>query len=203
MASRPDLQAAEWAIASAMKRTRLARLLFWRVDGIIDANGKGEQGYENGPGIRFDIPIFNRNQGGIIRANSEVMQARYNRDAIRDQILLDVRTAETQLRQSTDNLRIVRNQILPALREATAVAEKAYEGGGTTYLMVLQTTADFVNAQTQELTQIAATRRAFAELERSVGRKLGTEPEPWSPELLPPPIKLVEPGQSSAQPAQP
>lgn len=203
MASRPDLQAAEWAIASATQRTRLARLLFWRVDAMIDANSKGDQGYENGPGLRFDIPIFNRNQGGIIRANSEVMQARYNRDAIRDQIVLDVRTADSQLRQSMDNLRIVREQILPALREATAVAENAYEGGGTTYLMVLRTTTDLVNAQTQELTQMAATRRAFAELERSVGRKLDTEPEPWSPERLPPPIRLNQPNQSPAQPASP
>jgi cobalt-zinc-cadmium efflux system outer membrane protein len=203
MASRPDLQAAEWAIDSATQRSRLARLLFWRFDGIIDANGNGEQGYEMGPGIRFDIPIFNRNQGGIIRAESEIMQARYNRDAIRDQILLDVRTAESQLRQAIDNLRIVRGQILPSLREATAVAEKAFDAGGTPYLMVLQTTTDFVNAQAQELIQTAASRRAFAELERSVGRKLDTESEPSSPELLPPPIRLQELNLPADLPAQP
>ena len=118
------------------------------MDGIIDANGEGLKGFEIGPGIRFDIPIFNRNQGGILRANAEVMQARYNRDAIRDQIVLDVRTAATQLRQAQDNLRdCPRPDFARASRGDHAVAERAFEGGGTSYLLVLQTTTDYVNAQ--------------------------------------------------------
>jgi outer membrane protein, heavy metal efflux system len=192
MASRPDMQAAEWAVASASARTRLSRWLFWRVDAAIDANEEGPKGFEIGPGLRIDIPIFNRNQGGITRADAELMQARYNRDAIRDQIVQDVRTAATKLRQAQDNLSILRDEIVPSLREAATLAERAYEAGGTSYLLVLQTSTDYIAARTREIDQTAAARRALAELERSVGRKIVNGPDTWTDEL---PAPLLPPDE--------
>jgi len=192
LASRPDMQAAEWAVASASTRSRLSRWLFWRVDAAIDANEEGPKGFEIGPGLRIDIPIFNRNQGGIVRADAELMQARYNRDAIRDQIVQDVRTAAAQLKQAQDNLTILRNEIVPSLREAVSLAERAYEGGGTSYLFVLQTTSDYIAARTREIDQTAAARRALAELERSVGRKIVDDPGTWTHEL---PAPLLPPDE--------
>ena len=200
LVNRPDMRAAEWAVASSAQRAELSRWLFWRVDAAVDANQKGQKGFEIGPGLRLDFPIFNRNQGGIARAQAELMQARYNRDAIRDQIVQEVRTAATQLKQAEQNLAIVREQIVPALREATAVSERALESGGASYLLVLQTSSDYIAARTRELDQIAALRRAFAELERSVAGKIDPNSDAWNHELpspVPPAEEIAHPDSSN------
>jgi cobalt-zinc-cadmium efflux system outer membrane protein len=201
LAARPDLQAAEWAVASTAKRARLARWQFWRVDGVIDANERGARGgSEIGPGIRMDLPIFNRNEGGITRVNAELMQAQFNRDSIRDIIVQDVRVAVVQLEQAQEQLTILREQLVPSLRETQAIAERSYQTGGTSYLQFLQTTSDYIAARTRELDQMAAVRRAVAELERSVARKIISPAEPCTHETpilkLPPvdePLPLVDP----------
>ncbi|HRX82815.1 MAG TPA: TolC family protein, partial [Pirellulaceae bacterium] len=51
-ALRPDARAADWAVAAADERLRVARLAFLRIDGVVDANQRGLKGYEVGPGIR-------------------------------------------------------------------------------------------------------------------------------------------------------
>lgn len=174
LASRPDLRAANWAVSGANYRLKLARKAWLRIDGIVDANAKGQKGYEVGPGVRFDVPIFNRNQGGVLRAKSELMQACYTRDAITDQITQDVQTAVAQWRQAQQNLELIENEVLPALSEATKIAQKGYEDGGADYFLVLQTTSQYLDARVRQVDQRAALRRAYAELERSIGRKLET-----------------------------
>jgi cobalt-zinc-cadmium efflux system outer membrane protein len=200
LAARPDLQAAEWAVASTAKRARLARWQFWRVDGVIDANERGARGgSEIGPGIRMDLPIFNCNEGGITRVNAELMQAQFNRDAIRDIIVQDVRVAIMQLQQSQGNLSILQEQLVPSLRDTQTIAERAFENGSTSYLQFLLTSSEYITARSRELDQMAAVRRAVAELERSVARKIVSAPESCNSELpivkLPPvdePLPLVQ-----------
>ena len=171
LACRPDYHSATWSVAAANERAELARWMFVRMDGVIDVR-TNSPGTLTGPGMRLDLPIFNRNEGGRMRADAECIAALHNRDAIRDQIVQDVRTAHLQLNQSQNNLSILQSDVLPALQEAIAIANKGYSGGGTDYLLVLQTTSQFLDARTRILDQTAATRRAYAELERSVARCL-------------------------------
>jgi cobalt-zinc-cadmium efflux system outer membrane protein len=172
LASRPDLQAAEWAVAAAARRVEVARWQFLRVDVGADGNSRGEKGSEAGPALRLDLPIFNRNEGGVLRAQAELEQAAHNRDAVRNQIVQEVRTAAAQMFQSAENLEILQNRVAPSLQEAVALAQNAYEGGGASYLLVLQTTTQYLDARGRILDQTAAWRRALAELERGVGRRL-------------------------------
>lgn len=165
---RPDYQAACWTIAAAEQRSGLARWMFLRLDGVLDM--RDGPGYtRTGGGVRLDIPIFNRNQGGIIRADWEVNAARHARDAIHDRIVADVRTAFRQVQQANDNLQILEQEALPALDDALQIARKGFADGGTDYLLVLQTTTQYLDARARILDQKAAYARAFAELERSVG----------------------------------
>ncbi|QDV85732.1 Cobalt-zinc-cadmium resistance protein CzcC precursor [Stieleria magnilauensis] len=169
IASRPDLQAAKWSVAAARQRSSLSRWLWLRLDGVLDVRS-GNNYTRTGTGLRFDIPIFNRNQGGIMRADWERNAAQHNHDAISDQITQDVRTAYRQLQQAYKNLTILRDDVEPALVEALGIAQKGYEDGGADYLLVLQTTTQYLTARGQLLDQQAACCRALAELERSVGR---------------------------------
>jgi cobalt-zinc-cadmium efflux system outer membrane protein len=174
LASRPDMRAANWAVDAAARRSGLARWMFWRVDAGADANQQGRKGYEVGPAFRFDVPIFNRNQGGRMRANSEWRQAVHNRDAVHDRIIEEVRTAAAQLEHTQRGLAILTEDVVPSLAEAIQIARKGYEDGGADYLLVLQTTTQYLTARATVLDQTAALRRAQAELERSIAAPLET-----------------------------
>ncbi len=175
LACRPDYHAARWAVAAASERSHLSRWVFWRADSILDVR-HGPNFNGTGTGLRFDLPIFNRNQGGILRANWELNASMHACDAIRDQIYQDVRVACRQLSQTQANLMILENDVLPNLSEAVGIAEKGFADGGTDYLLVLQTTTLYLDARARILDQRAMLRRAVAELERSVGRSLDAAP---------------------------
>lgn len=175
LACRPDYQAARWSVAAASQRLSLSRWLFWRLDGLLDV--RDGPGYTHpGGGIRMDIPLFNRNQGNIMRADWELNAAMHNRDAIRDQIVRDVRTAVRQLKQASDNLQILEGEVIPTLNDALAIAKKGFAAGGTDYLLVLQTTSQYLDARARALDQRAACLRALAELDRAVGSHLEMGP---------------------------
>ncbi len=175
LACRPDYHAARWSVAAASERSLLSRWIFWRADSVVDVR-HGTDYTRTGPGLRFDLPIFNRNQGGILRADWELNAAMHTRDAIRDQIYQDVRVAYRQLIQALANLKILESEVLPNLSEAVKIAEKGFSDGGTDYLLVLQTTTLYLDARARVLDQRAMLRRAIAELERSVGRSLNAAP---------------------------
>jgi cobalt-zinc-cadmium efflux system outer membrane protein len=171
-ANRPDLIAAQWAVATAEARCRLARKAWWRFDAVADYNGNGEKGPQAGPGIRLDIPIFNKNEGGVMRACAELEAAKFNRDQIQDQIVQQVRVALTQAKQARENLNALKTEVLPTLDDALAIAKKGFEGGGASYLLVLQTTTQYIDVKGRMLDQAAAICRARAELDLSCGGRL-------------------------------
>ena len=175
LACRPDYHAACWAIAAAKERSHLSRWLFWRADTVLDVR-HGSDYTRTGGGLRFDLPVFNRNQGGILRADWELTAAMHARDAIRDQIFQDVRVACRQFDQAKANLAILESEVLPNLSEAVSISEKGFADGGTDYLLVLQTTTSYLDARARILDQRAMLKRAMAELERSVGRSLDAAP---------------------------
>jgi cobalt-zinc-cadmium efflux system outer membrane protein len=176
LAMRPDLRAAEIGIEAAGERAGLARNQFMNLDAIYDANGSGNRGFESGPGLRFTVPIFNGNQGGIAIAEAQWQQAVRRYVTVRDQITLEVRNSHTQVLQANENLTTLEDEILPALREAGELARRNYENGGTPYFLVLQTTGQYLDARLRELQLAADLRRAMAELDRSVGQKVGMRP---------------------------
>ncbi|MEZ6072241.1 MAG: TolC family protein [Pirellulales bacterium] len=173
LACRPDFHGARWAVAAASQRSRLSRWTWLRIDGVVDARSNPSQ---IGSGVRFDLPLFNRNQGGIVRADWELNAALHSRDAIRDQIVQDVRVAALQYRQAVDNLTVLQREVAPTIAEALVIAKKGYADGGTDYLLVLQTASQYLDVQSRVLDQTAAAGRAAAELERSVGCRLDAGP---------------------------
>jgi cobalt-zinc-cadmium efflux system outer membrane protein len=176
LAARPDLAAAAHAVAVAEARLRLARCDWVRFLGISDANGRGQKGYEQGPGFRVTLPLFNWNQGGIARAEAERERVARQYDTLRDRIMLEVRQAQVQLAQARADLTRWQTRIRPAVEKAIGAAERAYKEGDTNLVLVLETTRQLLDAQGREAQLRADVRRAIAELERSVGYRL-TSPD--------------------------
>ena len=90
IASRPDLVAIEMAIAAAGERAHLAYYDYFNIWGALpDINGKGDKGFEAGPGLRMALPIFHQNQGAKARTAADVdrLQRQYARQ--QNQIALE------------------------------------------------------------------------------------------------------------------
>lgn len=171
LSDRPDVRVAEIAIQATRERAGLARWSFLELGALADANSPGRRKrFEFGPGLSLRVPIFNRNQGGVVRANAEVEQACRNYEALCQQVSLQVRNAGTQLRQAQQNLDALRSEVLPSLETAVRLAEKAFQGGGASYVLYWQTAGQLLEARGRELDLQLSLYRAIAELERSVGK---------------------------------
>ena len=174
LAGRPDLRAAGLAVEAARNRAALARVEWLNLALIADANERGLKGFEVGPGLRFTLPIFNQNQGQIARADAEVERAVRQQRTLNDRVILDVREAHTRYRQAREDLTAWRTGILPALEQAVGLAERSYRNGETPLVQVLDTNRQLLEAQAREAQSATDARRAWADLERSAGRRLDT-----------------------------
>lgn len=193
--TRPDATAAHAAMAAADERARLSRLSWFRFLGILDANGKGLKGHEIGPGFRVTIPIFNWGQGGIARADAELERTQRQWQTLHDLIILEVNRAFAQYQQARAELEYLESKVYPELETAVTRADRAFKEGNTTYLLALEATRQLLDSHMRAAQLHADLRRAWADLERSVGRRLYPPAATAgnAPEVLPMPRPELEP----------
>ena len=178
MASRPDALAAAHAVRAAEERIRVARLGWVRFLGLLDATSGQRTGHEFGPAGRVTIPIFNRNQGGIARAEAELDQLVRRRLTVQNQIITDVRLAHIRYRTGRAELDILRSKLRPEVENAVRITRVSQEKGNVPFLLVLETNRQLLDTFGREAQLHADLRRAWAELERAVGRRLVPPKEP-------------------------
>ncbi len=170
--ARPELKAAQLAIEAAGQRAKWERSRILAVSAIAKEYGRGADGFEQGPGAQIELPIFNRNKGGISRAEAEIERAAKQLIAARQRVVAEVREAYMQLTQARESSDLWRARLLPPLEDDIRSAERAYKAGDASYLFVLETTRRLTDARLREAELQAATARALIALERSVGRRL-------------------------------
>lgn len=170
--SRPDALAAQQFAVAAAERLRLSKIGWVRFLGIADATSGRTSGHNLSPAFRVTLPIFNWNQGGITRAEAELEKAERQRQTVNNQIALDVYQAHLRFAQSQAELNVLNEQVRPQVEKAIRQTENAYLEGNTPYVVVLQTTQQLIDSRFREVQLQTDLRRAWAELERSVGRHL-------------------------------
>jgi len=172
VATRPDALAADENVAAFAERLRLSQVGWVRFLGLADATSGTGTGHELGPAFRATLPVFNWNEGAIERAEAELDRAARQRKTIANQIRLDVHQAHLRYEQARKELEILQAEVLPQAEAAIERAEAAYREGDTPYIVVLQTTQQLLNSRTRRAQLNAEIRLAWAELERSTGRRL-------------------------------
>jgi cobalt-zinc-cadmium efflux system outer membrane protein len=171
LVNRPDVLSAQRGIEATEARLTLAHLGWLRFLGLGDATS-GESGHNFSPGFRVGIPIFNWNQGAIARAEAERERAIRQLRTVRERAIQEVRQAHTLYRQADADYRQWTVDIRPAVDEAVRRAENTYKEGGTSLLLVLETSRQLIDTRFREAQLRADLSRTWAELERSVGRKI-------------------------------
>lgn len=180
LASRPDVRAAELAVEAAgaragFERSRVVSMSL-RVDAFAFGQGSAsanESTMRLGPQVA--LPIFNQNQGGIGRAESEVERAAWRAESVRRQVIADVRQAHAQSLAAHEALSLWRARALPAAREAAEAARSAFARGEVAWQVVEDAALRENEAALREATLVAERRRAAAQLTRAMGGNLRHE----------------------------
>jgi outer membrane protein, heavy metal efflux system len=170
LASRPDVRAAEIAIEAAGQRAKWERTRVVTLIAVLDANGQGRDGYELGPGIGAEMPIFSRNQGAIGRAEVEIERAGYAYAAVRLRVSTEVRTALVRFTQAQRANDVWTRDIVPSLEMEQQQAEGAYRAGELALISLLDVNRRLGEARLRAVDASASLMRAAIALDQSVGR---------------------------------
>lgn len=168
-AARPDLRAAEIAIEAAGQRVGWERSKIFNLTAVLDANAEGKEGFETGPGVQLELPILNQNNGKVVRAQAELIQAARQYLAVRHRIAREVMEAHTRYVAARKALNILQVDIMPAAATAAANAAEAYAIGAISYLELLDFKRQLLASRLREAEAKADLRKAEVSLEHSIG----------------------------------
>jgi cobalt-zinc-cadmium efflux system outer membrane protein len=175
--TRPDLVAKERLLAQRSADLKLARAL--RVPDVTlgaDALMQGPEGpntpHGYGFGLSVPLPLFNRNQGGILQAEAGIRAAEADRDKTRLQVEIDVETAYRDFTQTQMLVQAYLAGVLDDARASREIAKKAYERGGTSILDVLDAFRTFNTTMQGYLEALLGYQRSLLEINSAVGRQV-------------------------------
>jgi cobalt-zinc-cadmium efflux system outer membrane protein len=177
---RPDLRAARLGLDRAGAEIALQRanrfddvFLFYDPITIQDNGPYGKQSASSwAVGLTFSLPVFNRNQGNIARAESNMTQTRLELSSLERRIAAEVRLAEREYRRSREALEQIEREVVP---RATALVERKTAEFKTGKISAddFQDNLDTIAEVTQSHRDaILRHRRAMLDLNTAVGLRL-------------------------------
>jgi cobalt-zinc-cadmium efflux system outer membrane protein len=146
-------------------RAALARA---RVEPIPDVTVQGIAQYDNatydaiaGAQVTLPLPIWNRNQGGIAKANSELVVAQRRLDAVERRLQLELADEFQKYETSLARVDTIRNEILGRAQQNLNLATQGYQAGELAFLDFLTVQRTYFQVNLEYLT-------ALGELNQSV-----------------------------------
>ena len=154
LAARPDLAAAQQEVQRADTATRLQRAL-GSPNVTVGGGYRRDFGTDAAVfGVTVPLPMFNRNQGGVVRADAERRQAANRAAATATTVLLDVQHAINTVDVSRARVEYIEREYLVPSRESRDIVLASYRLGSADLI-------DFLDAQ-----------RAFRDTLRTYNRAL-------------------------------
>lgn len=177
LVTRPDVLAKERALSQRAADQKLARAL--RVPDVTvgaDAVIQGPQGpntdHQVGVGLSVPLPLFNRNQGGILQADAVRQAAEADLNKTRLQVEIDVESAYRDFVQTEMLVKAYQSGVLDDARASKEIAVKAYERGGTSILDVLDAFRTFNTTMQGYFDALFGYQRSLLEIDAAVGREV-------------------------------
>jgi outer membrane protein TolC len=177
LSNRPELAMLQHQQEGARASTSFAKE-FWLPDLVMAVNRdyavSGSTLFTTG--ISLPLPAFywQHAKGDIAQAQhfERALSASY-RDT-RAQVAQDVQTAYANASTAMRQVSFIRDQLVPAAREAYRVASTSYSLGGSSALEVLTARSNLLSAQSQLADALAAASTARADLDRALGATVPT-----------------------------
>jgi outer membrane protein TolC len=176
LANRPEIAMVQHQQESAHSSTSLTKE-FWLPDLVFAVNrdyaSPGSPLFTTGISLPLPALYWQHSRGDIAQAEHfERELSATNRDT-RAQVTQDVRTAYANASTSMRQVTFIRDQLVPAAREAYRVASTSYSLGGSSALEVLSARSNLLSALGQLADALAAANTARADLDRALGATTG------------------------------
>jgi cobalt-zinc-cadmium efflux system outer membrane protein len=123
-------------------------------------------------GLAFPIPLFDRNQGGLLEAQSNVLQAEKEREAVTVGVLAELAEAFQVLVISHDEAITLRNDVLPAAEKALEGSRDGFSMGKYSHIEVIDAQRTLFGLKLQHLEALVAYHSARADVERLTAESL-------------------------------
>ena len=171
LAARPDVRAAELQIEAAGARAGLERARIVALTASLDANAKGSEGFEMGPGVGIELPVLSQNQGGRARAAADVEQASRRYLAVRATVSSELTAALIGLADARDTARLLGDEVNASLIAARQQAERLFAVGEISLLNLLETRQRLMAVEATRVDALFGVNRAIVRLEHAIGRR--------------------------------
>lgn len=175
LAASPDLARLDAVVAQ-----RRANLALQRANAVPDVTVQGfvrrvEESRETAfvVGAAIPLPIYDRNQGGIARAQAELLQAEVEVERGRLAVMASLTTAERRLDLARRAAQALRTEVVPAAEQAARFAAGGFAAGKFTYLEVLDAQRVLSDARAQLNDSLRDLHVRAAEVDRLSGRAAG------------------------------
>ena len=175
LAARPEARIARLRVDAAAARLGWERSRVLALALVVDANQEGSSGWEGGPGVVLELPIFSRNQAGVIRAESEAERAAWLELAAQRSVPAEVADSRAEYTHARAALERWRSQAIPAFQRQSGLARAAANAGAISFTRVIEAERRVLEGRLRELQLVASLRRARAQLERSIGGGLDAD----------------------------
>ena len=161
-AAMAEIERARWAL----ERANVEKVPNITVQGLVNWRDNGIDGdSDGGITVGVPLPIWNRNQGGIVQAQGQVAAAERALDQL--ELALENRLAPVFERYANalNQVTKYRSQLLPAAQESLDLARRLYQAGETPYLNLLTAQRSFSQTNLNYLESLRELRAAEAEIE--------------------------------------
>lgn len=139
--SHPALLAADREIAAAaasLEQIRAERVPDLDLSAGAGYSMEGDQGIVE-VGVGATIPLWDRRQGDILSARFELAQRRQSRAVRRNELLSELAEAMGGYNAARDQLRVLREDIVPEAQRAFEQIDASYRAGRTSFIDLLDT----------------------------------------------------------------
>jgi cobalt-zinc-cadmium efflux system outer membrane protein len=135
-------------------------------------NSRAESETTLGAGFGVSLPIFDRKQGGIAEAKANLSKAQHERRAA--EVALQVELAETHrtVCLAVRQVNALKEDALPAARQAFDAAQSGYKRGKYALLDVLDAQGTLFETEGRYIDALVEYHDAVADLQRLIGRRL-------------------------------
>jgi cobalt-zinc-cadmium efflux system outer membrane protein len=174
LANNPDL--ARWATEITQRQALITMEKAKAVPDVTATLGASKylmpNDYALVVGFSIPLPVFNRNQGGILEAEHRLTKAEEERRSAEVRIATALNTAYQRLDAAHAEVSALRQEILPGAQSAYDASREGYRLGKFGFLDVLDAQRVLFGAKTQNLLALSDYHKAVAEVERLIGGSL-------------------------------
>ena len=174
---RPDIRAKRFTFSQRESELKLAKA--YQIPDVTIGAGyaiQGARGPDN-PGqvalnIGIPLPLFNRNQGGILQAEVSLQSAEADLDKSMNLVENEVDVAYRNLLQSRRLVEAYLGEVLEDARATFTIIERAYERGGATILDLLDAARTSRTIQQNYIEALFNYQHNLFQLESAVGQEI-------------------------------